>query len=112
MNAGLEIDLPHLEESGACGIGLYRTELHFMISERLPRLNELTKSYRNVLKKAGERPVIFRTLDIGGDKILPYLRHTHEENPALGWRAIRFALDRPAIFRTQISALLQASGGQ
>ncbi len=111
MNAGLEIDLPHLDQSGATSIGLYRTELHFMISERLPRLNALTKSYANVLKKAGARPVVFRTLDIGGDKILPYLRHAHEENPALGWRAIRFALDRPAIFRTQIRALLQASGG-
>lgn len=112
MNAGLEIDLPHLEQSGASSIGLYRTELHFMIAERLPRLNELRKSYDNVLTKAGSRPVTFRTLDIGGDKILPYLRHAHEENPALGWRAIRFALDRPAIFRTQVRALLQASGGR
>ncbi len=112
MNAGLEIDLPHLETSGASGIGLYRTELHFMIAERLPRLKELHRSYQKVLQKAGARPVTFRTLDIGGDKILPYLRHAHEENPALGWRAIRFALDRPAIFRTQIRALLQASGGR
>ena len=112
MNAGLEIDLPQLRQSGASSIGLYRTELQFMIAERLPRLNELSKTYQNVLKKAGEHPVTFRTLDIGGDKILPYLRHTHEENPALGWRAIRFALDRPAIFRTQIRALLQASGGR
>lgn len=112
MNAGLEIDLPHLEQSGASGIGLYRTELQFMIAERLPRLNELRRSYKNVLQTAGHRPVTFRTLDIGGDKILPYLRHAHEENPALGWRAIRFALDRPAVFRTQIRALLQASGGQ
>jgi len=112
MNAGLEIDLPHLEQSGATSIGLYRTELHFMIAERLPRLNELRKSYNNVLTKAGSRPVTFRTLDIGGDKILPYLRHAQEENPALGWRAIRFALDRPAIFRTQVRSLLQASGGQ
>ena len=112
MNAGLEIDLPNLSSSGASNIGLYRTELQFMISERLPKLNELRKSYANVLQQAGDRPVTFRTLDIGGDKILPYLRHAHEENPALGWRAIRFALDRPAIFRTQIRALLQASGGQ
>jgi phosphotransferase system enzyme I (PtsP) len=112
MNAGLEIDLPHLDQSGASSIGLYRTELHFMIAERLPRLNELRKSYKNVLQTAGARPVTFRTLDIGGDKILPYLRHAHEENPALGWRAIRFSLDRPAIFRTQVRALLQAAGGQ
>ncbi len=112
MNAGLEIDLPHLQRSGATSIGLYRTELHFMISERLPRLKELQASYANVLEAAGSRPVTFRTLDIGGDKILPYLRHAHEENPALGWRAIRFALDRPAIFRTQVRALLQASGGR
>ncbi|MCP4935034.1 MAG: phosphoenolpyruvate--protein phosphotransferase [bacterium] len=112
MNAGLEIDLPHLDQSGATSIGLYRTELHFMISEHLPRLKELQASYANVLQTAGSRPVTFRTLDIGGDKILPYLRHAYEENPALGWRAIRFALDRPAIFRTQVRALLQASGGQ
>ncbi len=112
MNAGLEMDLLHLDASGASSIGLYRTELHFMIARQLPRLKELKKSYANVLRKAGSRPVTFRTLDIGGDKILPYLRHGHEENPALGWRAIRFALDRPAIFRTQIRALLQASGGR
>ena len=112
MNAGLEIDLPHLKQSGATSIGLYRTELQFMIAPRLPRLNQLLKSYANVMNKAGELPVTFRTLDIGGDKILPYLRLAHEENPALGWRAIRFALDRPAIFRTQIRALLQAAGGK
>ena len=112
MNAGLEIDLPHLEDSGAEGIGLYRTELHFMVAERMPRLDELRRSYKNVLEQAGDRSVSFRTLDIGGDKILPYIRHVHEENPALGWRAIRFALDRPAIFRTQVRALLQAAGGR
>jgi phosphotransferase system enzyme I (PtsP) len=111
MNAGLEMDLPHLDATNADGIGLYRTELQFMIAERMPRLEELRQSYGNVLKRAGSRPVIFRTLDIGGDKILPYLRHVQEENPALGWRAIRFALDRPAIFRTQVRALLQAAGG-
>jgi phosphotransferase system enzyme I (PtsP) len=112
MNAGLEIDLPHLKDTGADGIGLYRTELHFMVAARMPRLNELRESYANVLHTAGDKPVYFRTLDIGGDKILPYLRHVHEENPALGWRAIRFALDRPAIFRTQVRALLQAAGGR
>jgi phosphotransferase system enzyme I (PtsP) len=112
MNAGLLLDMPHLDESGADGIGLFRTELQFMIGEAMPRLADQTNFYRKVIESAGERPVVFRTLDLGGDKILPYGRWEREENPALGWRAIRIALDRPALLRYQIRALLAASAGK
>ena len=112
VNAGLLVDLPHLVESGADGIGLFRTELQFMISSTFPRLQRQMKTYRSILEAAGDKPVVFRTLDIGGDKVLPYLRHAQEENPALGWRAIRIALDRPGLLRTQVRALMRAAGGR
>ena len=112
MNAGLLLDMPHLKESGADGIGLFRTELQFMIGEAMPRLADQTKFYREVIESAEDRPVVFRTLDLGGDKILPYGRWEREENPALGWRAIRIALDRPALLRYQIRALLAAAAGK
>ncbi len=112
INAGLTVDLPHIEETGAAGIGLFRTELQFMVAATLPRAAEQFSLYRAVLDAAGDRPVIFRTLDIGGDKLLPYMRDIEEENPALGWRAIRLGLDRPGLLRTQIRALLRAAGGR
>jgi phosphotransferase system enzyme I (PtsP) len=112
INAGLLFDLPHLDQSGADGIGLFRTELQFMISETFPRLDQQTRLYKAILDAAGDRPVVFRSLDVGGDKVLPYFRAGAEENPALGWRAIRMALDRPALFRTQIRALLRAAQGR
>src|SRR6185437_11306918 len=93
MNAGLEFDMPHLKESGADGIGLFRTELQFMLGETMPRLADQCAFYKSILDAAGDRPVVFRTLDLGGDKVLPYARWEREENPALGWRAIRIALD-------------------
>lgn len=112
MNAGLLVDMPHLAESGADGIGLFRTELQFMLSQTFPRLERQIKAYSAVLAESGGKPVVFRALDIGGDKVLPYLRRTTEENPALGWRAIRMSLDRPALFRTQVRAFLRASAGR
>lgn len=113
MNAGLLVDLPQLSDSGAAGIGLYRTELQFMVAATFPRAEEQEKLYRNVLNAVGDKPVTFRSLDIGGDKVLPYFRGSgHEENPALGWRAVRLTLDRPGLLRTQIRALLKASGGR
>jgi phosphotransferase system, enzyme I, PtsP len=112
MNAGLLFDLPHLDQSGADGIGLFRTELQFMISSTFPRLDQQTRLYKAILDAAGERPVVFRSLDVGGDKVLPNIRISQEENPALGWRAIRMSLDRPALFRTQIRALLRAAAGR
>jgi phosphotransferase system enzyme I (PtsP) len=112
LNAGLLVDLPHIEESGASGIGLFRTELQFMIRTAFPRTSEQLALYRAVLDAAGDRPVTFRTLDIGGDKVLPYMRAVHEENPALGWRAIRLGLDRPGLLRSQMRALLKAAAGR
>ena len=111
MNAGLLVDLPQVSESGAEGIGLFRTELQFMIASTMPKLEEQEEFYRNVMKQAGGRSVTFRTLDIGGDKVVPYFRAHEEENPALGWRAIRLSLDRPGLLRTQLRALLRAAAG-
>ena len=112
INAGLVVDLPHLLDFGADGIGLFRTELQFMLSKTFPRLEEQARFYASVLSAAGDRPVVFRTLDLGSDKTLPYLQMPREENPALGWRAIRFALERPALLRLQARALLKAGAGR
>jgi phosphotransferase system enzyme I (PtsP) len=112
INAGLLVDLPHIQESGAAGIGLFRTELQFMVAAAFPRTREQFQLYGAVLDAAGERPVTFRTLDVGGDKVLPYMRVVEEENPALGWRAIRLGLDRPGLLRSQIRALLRAAAGR
>ncbi|KQY77100.1 MULTISPECIES: phosphoenolpyruvate--protein phosphotransferase [unclassified Brevundimonas] len=111
-NAGLAVDLENLDATGAEGIGLFRTEFQFMVSEELPRLTTQTALYKLVLDTAGDRPVIFRTLDIGGDKVLPYLETEREENPALGRRAIRLGLDRPGLLRLQLRALLTAAAGR
>ncbi len=112
LNAGLLVDLPHIAETGASGIGLFRTELQFMVAGQFPRIGEQLSLYRSVLDAAAGRPVTFRTLDVGGDKVLPYMRIVEEENPALGWRAIRLGLDRPALLRSQIRALLRAASGR
>ncbi|HEX4894502.1 MAG TPA: phosphoenolpyruvate--protein phosphotransferase [Hyphomicrobiaceae bacterium] len=110
INAGLQVDVANLDASGADGIGLFRTELQFMIASSFPRLDRQTQAYRAVMAEAGGKPVVFRTLDVGGDKTLSYMPHEDEENPALGWRGIRLALDRPALLRTQIRALMRAAG--
>ncbi len=112
LNAGLVVDLPFIDETGASGIGLFRTELQFMVAHALPKTSEQFELYRAVLDVAAERPVTFRTLDIGGDKILPYMQPIEEENPALGWRAIRLGLDRPGLLRSQLRAMLQAAAGR
>src|SRR6201996_1348358 len=112
MNAGLAVDLDSLTETGAEGIGLFRTEVQFMVSEDLPRFNAQAALYSRVLEAAGDRPVTFRTLDLGGDKVLPYLEAEREDNPALGWRAIRMGLDRPALLRLQLRALIAAARGR
>jgi len=112
INAGLVMDMPRLEESGAAGVGLFRTELQFMVASNFPRLNEQEAFYRQVLDAANGKPVTFRSLDVGGDKVLPYFRQQKEENPAMGWRAIRLGLDRPALLKTQSRALLKAASGR
>jgi phosphotransferase system enzyme I (PtsP) len=112
MNAGLAVDLDSLPETGAEGIGLFRTEFQFMVSEDLPRFNAQAALYLRVMEAAGDLPVTFRTLDLGGDKVLPYLEAEREDNPALGWRAIRMGLDRPALLRLQLRALIAAARGR
>jgi phosphotransferase system, enzyme I, PtsP len=112
LNAGLMVDLPHIAETGAAGIGLFRTELQFMIAPAFPRASVQLSLYQAVLDAARGRPVTFRTLDIGGDKVLPYMRSVEEENPALGWRAIRLGLDRPGLLRSQMRALLKAAAAR
>ncbi len=110
VNAGLPEDLPLALNAGAEGVGLYRTELLFMTQGRFPTEDQQVVLYRRVLEAFHPRPVTFRTLDIGGDKPLPYFP-IHETNPFLGWRGIRISLDHPEIFDTQLRALLRASEG-
>jgi phosphotransferase system enzyme I (PtsP) len=112
MNAGLAVDLDILGETGAEGIGLFRTEFQFMVAEDMPRLDAQRALYEKVLDVAAGQPVTFRTLDLGGDKLLPYMELEREDNPALGWRAIRMGLDRPALLRLQLRALIWAARGR
>jgi phosphotransferase system enzyme I (PtsP) len=109
LNAGLLIDLPQLSATGAEGIGLFRTEIPFMVRDSFPDVEDQTQFYRSVFERAEGSTVVFRTLDIGGDKVLPYLAHAVEDNPAMGWRAIRIGLDRPAMLRQQLRALIRAA---
>jgi phosphotransferase system enzyme I (PtsP) len=112
MNAGLLIDCQHVCEVGAQSIGLFRTELQFMVAQSFPRQSQQYALYKKVLDSVGGRPVTFRTLDIGSDKVLPYMTKMEEENPALGWRAIRIGLDRPGLLRMQLRAMLRAAEGR
>lgn len=115
INAGLRDDMPNLSLTGADGIGLFRTEFQFLVSATLPQRERQTRLYRDVLDAAGDKQVIFRTVDIGGDKILPYLRHNDgeaEENPAMGWRALRVALERDGLLKAQARALIEAAAGR
>jgi phosphotransferase system enzyme I (PtsP) len=112
MNAGLAVDMDAFAESGAEGVGLFRTEFQFMVSEDLPRLSAQADLYSKVLNAAAPSRVTFRTLDLGGDKVLPYLQAEREDNPALGWRAVRMGLDRPALLRLQLRALIAAVAGR
>ncbi|MSP76160.1 MAG: phosphoenolpyruvate--protein phosphotransferase [Rhodospirillaceae bacterium] len=112
MNAGLLIDMQHLEDTGADGVGLYRTEIPFMVRSEFPDVDAQAWLYGRVLDLADGRPVTFRTLDVGGDKVLPYVGAFGDDNPAMGWRAIRIGLDRPAMLRRQLRALIQAANGR
>ena len=112
MNAGLMADLPSIESSGAEGVGLFRTELQFLVRNQMPKRDELAKLYARVMDAAKGRPVAFRTLDIGSDKVLPYMKPQDEPNPAMGWRAIRVGLDKRGVLRMQLQALIRASAGR
>lgn len=111
MNAGLMADLPSLQSSGAEGVGLFRTELQFLVRNQMPKRSELSDLYKRVLDAAQGKRVVFRTLDIGSDKVLPYMKPNDEPNPAMGWRAIRVGLDKPGIMRMQLQALFRAANG-
>ena len=112
MNAGLMADLPSLDGSGAEGVGLFRTELQFLIRNHMPKRAELSELYARVMDAAQGKRVTFRTLDIGSDKVLPYMTATDEPNPALGWRAVRVGLDKPGVMRMQLQALIRAANGR
>ena len=113
VNAGLRDDVAALDLTGADGIGLFRTEFQFLVSATLPQRERQQRLYRDVLEAAGDRPVIFRTVDIGGDKALPYLKDdADEENPAMGWRALRLALERNGLMKAQARALIEAAAGR
>ncbi|MDJ0278979.1 phosphoenolpyruvate--protein phosphotransferase [Sphingomonas sp. 2R-10] len=115
VNAGLRDDVAALDLTGADGIGLFRTEFQFLVSATLPQRERQQRLYRDVLDVAGDRPVVFRTVDIGGDKALPYLDHAEghaEENPAMGWRALRLALGREGLMKAQARALIEAASGR
>ncbi|MCU0816649.1 MAG: phosphoenolpyruvate--protein phosphotransferase [Cypionkella sp.] len=112
MNAGLMADLPSLEGSGAEGVGLFRTELQFLVRNKMPRRAELAALYARVMDAAKGKRVAFRTLDIGSDKVLPYMKPQEEPNPAMGWRAIRVGLDKPGVLRMQVQALIRAANGR
>jgi phosphotransferase system enzyme I (PtsP) len=115
MNAGLRDDVGMLPVTGADGIGLFRTEFQFLVSAALPQRDRQTRLYRDVLEAAGDKKVIFRTVDIGGDKSLPYLTSEtsrEDENPAMGWRALRLALEREGLMKVQARALLEGAAGR
>ncbi|MFN4057025.1 MAG: phosphoenolpyruvate--protein phosphotransferase [Roseinatronobacter sp.] len=112
MNAGLMADLPSLPSSGAEAVGLFRTELQFLIRDKMPTRSELVANYARVLDAAKGKQVYFRTLDIGSDKVMPYMKRPDEPNPAMGWRALRVGLDKPGVLRMQVQALLRATNGR
>lgn len=112
MNAGLLLDVPQLGATGAAGIGLYRTEVTFMVAHSFPDVARQRDVYTRVLDGTEGKPVVFRTLDIGSDKVLPYWQRDAEENPAMGWRALRISLDRPAMLRQQLRAMILAASGR
>jgi len=116
VNAGMRDDVAAIDTTGADGIGLFRTEFEFLVSAELPKRERQQRLYRDVMEAAGDKPVIFRTVDVGGDKVLPYMTAdadaADEENPAMGWRAIRLALERDALMKAQASALIAAASGR
>ncbi|MGB0411120.1 MAG: phosphoenolpyruvate--protein phosphotransferase [Pikeienuella sp.] len=110
INAGLLSDMKQVSESGASGVGLFRTELEFLTRSKMPKREDLIAGYRQVLDSAKGAPVTFRTLDIGSDKVLPYMKRPQEDNPAMGWRAVRVGLDHPMMLKLQIRTMLQGAG--
>ena len=112
INIGLDFDMDYLESTKCDGIGLYRTEIPFMSAEKMPDVNQQISFYKKLIDRAGNKSVVFRSLDVGSDKLLPYWNDMNEDNPAIGWRSIRITLDRRAILRKQMKAFLRAAAGR
>jgi phosphotransferase system enzyme I (PtsP) len=112
LNLGLFVHADHLAAADVDGVGLFRTELPYMASRDLPSVADQQRIYRDAIEKARGKPVVFRSFDIGGDKQVPYIQIGNEENPAMGWRASRIALDRPVILRQQLRAMVRAAAGE
>lgn len=112
INVGLSFDMDYIETTNCDGVGLYRTEIPFMASDVMPDVEKQISYYKKLMDKAGDKKVIFRSLDVGSDKLLPYWAGLSEENPAIGWRSIRITLDRRAILRKQVRAFLEAAQGK
>ena len=99
----------YIKPTNCDGIGLYRTEITFMSSEKMPDIKKQVECYKKLYDTAGNKKIIFRSLDVGSDKLLPYWNSITEENPAIGWRSIRITLDRRAILRKQMRAFIMAA---
>ena len=112
INVGLPLDFEYIETTKCDGVGLYRTEIPFMASETMPNVDKQVAHYRELMRKCDRKKVIFRTLDVGSDKLLPYWSYGGEANPAIGWRSIRITLDRRTILRQQIRAFIEAAEGR
>lgn len=112
INVGLDFDLDYIESTNCDGVGLYRTEIPFMAAEKMPDVETQVAYYKKLMDKAGNKKVVFRSLDVGSDKLLPYWTYSGEENPAIGWRSIRITLDRRAILRQQMRAFIRATAGK
>ncbi|MEW4467593.1 phosphoenolpyruvate--protein phosphotransferase [Parasphingorhabdus sp. JC815] len=114
INAGLRDDMAMLDLTGADGIGLFRTEFQFLVAATMPSRSVQLRFYRDVLHAAGDKPIVFRTVDIGGDKPLPYFQASEirEENPAMGWRALRVGMERDALMKVQARSLIEAAAGR
>lgn len=112
INIGMDFDLEYIKSTNCDGVGLYRTEIPFMSAEKMPDINKQVECYRKLYEAADGKKIIFRSLDVGSDKLLPYWNSIEEENPAIGWRSIRITLDRRAILRKQMRAFIRAASGK
>ena len=112
INIGMDFDFDNIKNTECDGVGLYRTEIPFMSAEKMPNIATQVDCYKRLYSAANGKKVIFRSLDVGSDKLLPYWNSITEENPAIGWRSIRITLDRRAILRKQMRAFIRASSGK
>jgi phosphotransferase system enzyme I (PtsP) len=112
INIGMDFDFDYIKSTNCDGVGLYRTEIPFMSAEKMPDINKQVECYKRLYQAAGNKKVVFRSLDVGSDKLLPYWNSIEEENPAIGWRSIRITLDRRAILRKQMRAFIRAAANR